>query len=177
MRVAPRLSRLATCWSLIVVFHALPAKPETTKKQASFGIFEVVDCDKSGQKPIPLKGSGGKEKYCLAPEAIVDQRHLQSAKGSRNALGEPMLELRLTEQGGQLMQKATRRLLEEHSADQPFPRLAILANGELIEAPTLRSAIVDALVIQGNFSQDDVDELVEILTGRGKDRIPNRQKT
>lgn len=177
MRVAPRLCRLATCWSLIVIFHALPAKPETKKKQASFGIFEVVDCHESGQKPIPLKGSSSKEKYCFAPKAIVDQRHLQSAKSSRNALGEPMLELTLTEQGGQLMQKATRRLMEEHEGKGEFPRLAILANGELISAPTLRSVIVDALVVQGNFSQDDVDELVELLTGRGKGRIPNRQKT
>ena len=174
---APRLCRLAICWSLIVVFHALPAKSETAKKQASFGIFEVVDCQENGQKPITLKGSAGKEQYCLAPEAIVDQRHLQLARGSRDDLGEPRLELRLTEQGGQLMQKATRRLMEEHEGKGDFPRLAILVNGELLSAPTLRSVIVDALVIQGNFSQDDVDELVELLTGRGKDRIPSRQKT
>jgi len=177
MRVAPRLCRLAICWSLIVIVQALPTKSETTKKQASFGIFEVVNCQESGQKPITLKGSAGKEKYCLAPEAIVDQRHLQSARGSRDDLGEPRLELRLTEQGGQLMQKATRRLVEEHEEGKgDFPRLAILVNGELLSAPTLRSVIVDALVVQGNFSQDDVDELVELLTGKGKDRIPGRQK-
>jgi hypothetical protein len=76
------------------------------------------------------------------------------------------------------MQKATRRLMEEHEEGKgDFPRLAILVNGELLSAPTLRSVIVDALVVQGNFSQDDVDELVELLTGRGKHRIPGRQKT
>jgi preprotein translocase subunit SecD len=136
-----------------------------------------VDCHKSGQKPIALKGSSGKEKYCLARKAIVDQRHLQSARGSRDASGEPMLVLELTEQGGQLMQKATRRMLEEHETKGDMPRLAILTNGELLSAATLRSVIVDALVVQGNFSQDDVDELVELLTGKGKDRMPNRQKT
>ena len=87
-----------------------------------------------------------------------------------------MLVLELTEQGGQLMQKATRRMLEEHETKGDMPRLAILTNGELLSAATLRSVIVDALVVQGNFSQDDVDELVELLTGKGKDRIPNRQK-
>lgn len=53
------------------------------------------------------------------------------------------------------------------TANHVDERLAMVVDGEVIIAPTIQSAITDGIVhITGDYTQDDVTELLDKITGR-----------
>lgn len=74
---------------------------------------------------------------------------------SRDGQGRPSVGVELDERGGELM-----RQLSGGHVGQP---LAVLVDGEVQMAPTLQSRIDRKLTITGNFSDEEVDQLVQHL--------------
>ena len=140
---------------------AMPAQPPKAQKPLIFAVFEIVDCKNAGARPMVMKGKEKKEKYCVASKPIVDQTHLQAASGATSSDGRPELELTLTEEGGQLMEKATQRIIDQH--DQYQSHLGIVVHGELLQVPTLTGVVSSKLMVQGGLTQEDVDEIVTFL--------------
>jgi preprotein translocase subunit SecD len=143
----------------------------------SLGIFEVVDCTTTGAKKMLLQKAEGNQEFCLAGKPIVDQTHLKDAKGATGADGRPVLELTLSEPGGQVMAKATQQMMEKSSATGRLGSLGLVIEGRLVSAADLRGVIVDRFVVQGNFTRDQIDEMVALLTGRPKKTPVGTRKT
>src|SRR5437016_2593149 len=92
---------------------AVCTRPIAAQQEFTFGIYEEVDCHSAGAHSMVFKDkdNGKTEKHCLASKPIVDQSHLRLADRHKNSEGHPVLRLFLTRQAGELMQKATQRLM------------------------------------------------------------------
>jgi preprotein translocase subunit SecD len=93
---------------------------------------------------------------------LLDQSALKSAKPGKDNLGNPILDIAMTEAGAKQFAVITRQHLHE--------RLAIVVNGQLCEAPMVQSEIPGGLVeITGNFSSQEIRDLAKKLnTAAGK---------
>ncbi len=172
--------RLVACMSLVALFHVASIRSEAASKRGAFGIFEVIDCPKTGAKPMKLKRGEHEEEYCLAAKPIVDQTHLKAAKSESDALGRPELELELTDEGARAMRKITQRIMSEHAVRGDQGTLALVVNGKLLTIAQLMSVIKDRLALAlttSGFSREEVDELASFLMGREKAPPPGLRKT
>jgi preprotein translocase subunit SecD len=162
MRKEPGIHRI-TAYTLLISLLTLIVPLRAAEDSVSFAVFEVVDCHSTSAKSMVLKRSKRKEKYCIAPQPIVDQTHLKTAASSTDALGRPQLELTLTEEGGELMQKATQRIMQQ---DPHRGQVGIVVDDELLYVPTVRGVTTDSIVVQGGFTQKEVDGIVHLLQKR-----------
>ena len=102
---------------------------------------------------------GTDKKIYLHKTAELTNSDITSAKPGRDADKMPCVELTLTAQGSEKIQKLTR----EHR-DKP---LAILIDGKVISAPTIRAAISGpSVTISGNYTQEEVENLAKAINGK-----------
>src|SRR5438270_8613481 len=153
-------------FTLLVFMLAGLVRPVAAQEVSAFAVFEVVDCKAPGVKSMVLKGT--KEKHCLASKPIVDQNHLKMASSHTTGDGEPQLRLYLTEPGGELMRKATKRIMREHQVDHNRGALGIVVRGELLHVPTLRDVVSDEIILSGGLKQEEIDELVYFLQAKAR---------
>ena len=132
----------------------------TEAKPVSFGIFEVIDC-KPGSQPMPLRGAT--DKYCLAAEALIRETDVRLAQSRMSESGQPELNLYFTLQTGRRLHEATERIYSEHLKRGDLSAMAVVVDGTLVAAPTLRSTIDDSLVLQNFFTQEEADGLAASL--------------
>ena len=71
--------------------------------------------------------------------------------------------LRFTSDGEEAFASATRRIAEENERTQTVGQLAIILDGELYSAPTVREEIRGGAEISGQFTQREAQELSNVL--------------
>ena len=92
----------------------------------------------------------------------VDGSHLHSASAGFDDTANPSVNFRMNFQGARLFEHLTGQNLPDRQTGL-FRRLGIVMDDELISAPQLRSMISDNGQITGQFTQAEVDSLVNVL--------------
>lgn len=172
MSIRSLLLPLAVSLALTSAGHAAFKISET--RNGSFGVYEVVDCDVAGARPKLMKAETGAIVYCIAAKPIVDKKHLKWATAGTNEAGTAYLSLKLTKEGGRIMEAASRRLLDEKEArgGSGEVRLAIVVNGKLFWAPYLRSVIKDELFVEGTYTESQMDKIADDLNRKKGEAYP-----
>lgn len=86
----------------------------------------------------------------------------------------PTVHFRFNQRGGYLFSQLTSAHLPREGTNFKT-RLAILLNDELYSAPTIDNVISDSGEIRGNFTQEEVDELVSVLNA-GALQVPLKKQ-
>lgn len=88
--------------------------------------------------------------------------HVERAVVLPDAKGRPAVILTLTEEGGRRMQRLTQRYQPISAFGQPrYFHLAIIYDGRIEAAPTINAVIQRDIAIEGNFSEREMEQLVE----------------
>ena len=98
------------------------------------------------------------------PESPIDENDILSAAARRSQNDEERYEVyvELTSGGAKRMTEATKRLLKKSESDEKL-RLAIMVNGEAVMAPRLQSVLSNSLVISGQFTKAEAENLAVLL--------------
>ncbi|WP_269537588.1 protein translocase subunit SecD [Cerasicoccus fimbriatus] len=94
------------------------------------------------------------------PEAhgdIIDEAYIDMSTGS------PMVGFTTTSEGSEIMKNMTQRIVDENASTRTDELLVVVLDGELESAATVQSAISRNGQITGNYSQDEVIQLVSAL--------------
>jgi len=93
--------------------------------------------------------------YAVEKRRTVTGRDLRTAKPEQNNMGSPIVGFSFTPDGA----KSFATLTGEHIGSG----LAIVLDGTVVTAPVIKSKISDSGVIEGSFTQQEVDDLVTVL--------------
>lgn len=101
------------------------------------------------------------EKYVLGP-AEVDGKDVDDAKGQLDQQrGMWIVTMDFTSSGAKKFQKITSRLSQQQP---PMNQFAIVLDGEVVSAPSVRTALSANAEISGNFTQESAQDLGNILS-------------
>lgn len=96
------------------------------------------------------------------PEKAVTGRYLRNAQAQMDESGQMAVGFTFTPRGGQLFSQLTDKYKPDKT--EGFERrLAVLLNGEIQTAPTIRTRISDRGQITGNFKREEIDQLISVL--------------
>ena len=133
---------------------------DCTNKQARVKIGENV---KPGEPTVGCgqNSDGQWEKYLLGP-AEVDGKDVDDAKGQLDQQrGMWIVTMDFTNSGAKKFQKITGRLSQQQA---PMNQFAIVLDGEVVSAPSVRTALSANAEISGNFTQESAQDLGNILS-------------
>ncbi|MGW1428958.1 protein translocase subunit SecD [Streptomyces sp. NPDC002431] len=135
--------------------------------------FEALDCSSAasrakatqGAKPTePVVACGSKEdgwpKYILGP-AEVSGTDVDNAKAALDQNGQWIVQMEFTKSGAKQFQKITGRLAAQQ---QPQNQFAIALDGEVVSAPSVRTALSANAEISGSFTQQSAEDLANVLS-------------
>ncbi len=97
----------------------------------------------------------GKQFYLVDKTRVITGRDLKTARPGQGRLGEPVVNFSLTAQGSKLFGDATGANIGTG--------LAIILDGKVVSAPRINARITDSGVIEGGFTQQEVDDLTTTL--------------
>lgn len=97
----------------------------------------------------------GQTFYALEKRRVITGRDLRSAAPSRGQFGQPVVQFMLSAEGAQMFGKAT--------GDNVGRGLAIVLDGKVVSAPRINSRITDSGIIEGSFTDQEVQDLVTTL--------------
>ncbi|HLF55700.1 MAG TPA: protein translocase subunit SecD [Thermoanaerobaculia bacterium] len=97
----------------------------------------------------------GQTFYALEKRRVITGRDLRSANPSRGQLGQPVVAFMLSADGARAFGEATGANVGRG--------LAIVLDGKVVSAPRINSRITDSGIIEGNFSDQDAQDLVTTL--------------
>jgi preprotein translocase subunit SecD len=97
----------------------------------------------------------GKKYYAVEKRRSVTGRDLKTARPSLGQFNDPIVEFSLTPDGS--------REFGELTGKNTGQGLAIVLDGRVVSAPVIRSRIVDSGIIEGNFTQQEVEDLSTVL--------------
>jgi preprotein translocase subunit SecD len=97
----------------------------------------------------------GKQFYLVEKQRVITGRDLKTARPGQGKLGEPVVNFSLTAQGSKLFGDATGANIGTG--------LAIILDGKVVSAPRINARITDSGVIEGGFTQQEVDDLTTTL--------------
>ncbi|MEP7011093.1 MAG: protein translocase subunit SecD [Acidobacteriota bacterium] len=97
----------------------------------------------------------GKQFYLVEKQRVITGRDLKTARPGQGKLGEPVVNFSLTAQGSKLFGDAT--------GSNIGTGLAIVLDGKVVSAPRINARITDSGVIEGGFTQQEVDDLTTTL--------------
>lgn len=149
-----------------------PADPATAKLQEEFAKLDCTDPkqrSEAGQNAKPTDsivacGSnvpGSYEKYVLGP-AEVSGSDVDDAKGAiEQQTGEWIVSMEFTSAGAKKFQTITGRLSQQQP---PMNQFAIVLDGEVVSAPSVRTALSKNAQISGSFDQQSAEDLGNILS-------------
>jgi preprotein translocase subunit SecD len=86
---------------------------------------------------------------------VITGRDLKTARPGQGRLGEPVVNFGLTAEGSKLFGDATGANIGTG--------LAIILDGKVVSAPRINAKITDSGVIEGGFTQQEVDDLTTTL--------------
>ncbi|MCT6780992.1 protein translocase subunit SecD [Streptomyces sp. CS7] len=148
------------------------ADPATAKLQEEFTKLDCTDPKQRSEagknaKPtdsIVACGSnvpGSYEKYILGP-AEVSGSDVDDAKGAIDQQsGEWIVSMEFTSKGAKKFQTITGRLSQQQP---PMNQFAIVLDGEVVSAPSVRTALSKNAQISGSFDQQSAEDLGNILS-------------
>lgn len=96
------------------------------------------------------------------PEKAVTGRYLTQAQAQMDDNGQMAVGFNFSARGGQLFSQLTDKYKPDKT-DGFERRLAVLLNGEIQTAPTIRTRISDRGQITGNFKREEIDQLISVL--------------
>jgi preprotein translocase subunit SecD len=97
----------------------------------------------------------GQQFYALQKRRVITGRDLKTAQPSRNQFGQPVVQFLLTADGAQRFGEATGANVGRG--------LAIVLDGKVVSAPRINSRITDSGIIEGSFTDEQVQDLVTTL--------------
>ncbi len=97
----------------------------------------------------------GQQYWILEKRRVITGRDLKTARPSTGEFNEPTVSFILTSEGGKKFGDVT--------GENIGRGLAIVLDGRVISAPTIQDRITDQGVIHGNFSFQEVQDLVTVL--------------
>lgn len=97
----------------------------------------------------------GQEFYAVEKKRVITGRDLRSASPGNDEFQRPAVNFTLTADGG--------RIFGEVTAANVGRPLAIVLDNKVISAPNINSRITDAGIIQGRFTQQEVQDMVTVL--------------
>ncbi|MFJ6515479.1 protein translocase subunit SecD [Streptomyces sp. NPDC091406] len=148
------------------------ADPATAKLQEEFAKLDCTDPKQrteAGQNAKPTDsivacGSnvpGSYEKYILGP-AEVSGSDVDDAKGAIDQQsGQWIVSMEFTSTGAKKFQTITGRLAQQQP---PMNQFAIVLDGEVVSAPSVRTALSKNAQISGSFDQQSAEDLGNILS-------------
>ncbi|WNF26024.1 protein translocase subunit SecD [Streptomyces sp. C11-1] len=146
--------------------------PATAKLQEEFAKLDCTDPEQrseAGQDAKPTDsivacGSnvpGSYEKYVLGP-AEVSGSDVDDAKAAIDQqTGQWIVSMEFTSAGAKKFQTITGRLSQQQP---PMNQFAIVLDGEVVSAPSVRTALSKNAQISGSFDQQSAEELGNILS-------------
>ncbi len=96
------------------------------------------------------------------PERAVTGKFLTQAQAQMDENGQMAVGFTFSARGGQLFSQLTDRYKPD-KVESFERRLAVLLNGEIQTAPTIRTRIGDRGQITGNFKREEIDQLISVL--------------
>lgn len=148
------------------------ADPATAKLQEEFAKLDCTDPKQrtdagknaKATDSIVACGSnvpGSYEKYILGP-AEVSGSDVDDAKGAIDQqTGEWIVSMEFTSAGAKKFQTITGRLSQQQP---PMNQFAIVLDGEVVSAPSVRQALSKNAQISGSFTQQSAEDLGNILS-------------
>ncbi|MFI8357900.1 protein translocase subunit SecD [Streptomyces cyaneofuscatus] len=148
------------------------ADPATAKLQEEFAKLNCADPEQraaAGKDALPTDsivacGSnvpGSYEKYILGP-AEVSGGDVDDAKGAIDQqTGEWIVSMEFSSAGAKKFQTITSRLSQQQP---PMNQFAIVLDGEVVSAPSVRTALSKNAQISGSFNQQSAEDLGNILS-------------
>ena len=142
-------------------------------KQGPVGRWVPIKPDSIGQFSNPIfttrvldRGSKGQEVQLLV---VIDQwnvtgAYLNGASSAIDEMARPAVDFRFNFTGGALFEKLTQFNLPQNNQ---YNYLTIILDGIVQSAPRIQSTISERGQITGEFTQQEVDDLAEILTAGG----------
>ncbi len=97
----------------------------------------------------------GKSFYAVEKRRTVTGRDLSNASPGRGQFGQPIVEFTFTPTGAQAFGELTGQNVGNG--------LAIVLDGRVVSAPVIKSRIAERGQIEGNFTQQEVQDLVTVL--------------
>jgi preprotein translocase subunit SecD len=98
----------------------------------------------------------GQRFYAVERRRVITGRDLKSARPGRGQFNEPVVNFNLTPEGARLFGKAT--------GDNVGRALAIILDGKVMSAPRINDRITDSGLIEGAFTQSEVEDLSTVLS-------------
>jgi preprotein translocase subunit SecD len=136
------------------------ALEKMTAKSSRLQIRLVLRAGEEGEADELAEASG--QKLRVSREILLNETAFASAaKGASPSSGKPIVEAKLNEAGANQMEWVTSRNIGR--------KLAIVFDGKLLMAPTIRSTIRGALTIDGGtngFAAGDVERIVDALNNK-----------
>ncbi|OCC08868.1 protein translocase subunit SecD [Streptomyces sp. PTY087I2] len=148
------------------------ADPATAKLQEEFAKLDCTDPKQRTEAGKNAKATdtivacgsnvpGSYEKYILGP-AEVSGSDVDDAKGAIDQqTGEWIVSMEFTSKGAKKFQTITSRLSQQQP---PMNQFAIVLDGEVVSAPSVRTALSKNAQISGSFTQQSAEDLGNILS-------------
>ncbi|CAM5468704.1 MULTISPECIES: protein translocase subunit SecD [Streptomyces] len=148
------------------------ADPATAKLQEEFAKLDCTDPKQRTEAGKNAKATdtivacgsnvpGSYEKYILGP-AEVSGGDVDDAKGAIDQqTGEWIVSMEFTSKGAKKFQTITSRLSQQQP---PMNQFAIVLDGEVVSAPSVRTALSKNAQISGSFTQQSAEDLGNILS-------------
>jgi preprotein translocase subunit SecD len=113
---------------------------------------EIMEGDRTDKETRQVVG---KEYYALEKRRVITGRDLKNARPSQGQFNQPVVQFSMTAAGAQAFGAATGANVGRG--------LAIVLDGRVVSAPRINSRITDSGIIEGNFTQQEVDDLSTVL--------------
>jgi preprotein translocase subunit SecD len=97
----------------------------------------------------------GKVSYAVERRPLITSADIETARLGLGERGNPIVEIRFTEDAAEVLGKAT-----EANIGSP---LAFVLDGKVVSAPAIRARIEDEGILERNFTEAEADELAALL--------------
>ena len=97
----------------------------------------------------------GQSFFALEKKRVITGRDLRSASPGTGKFNQPVVQFTLTPDGGRLFGDATGANIGRG--------LAIVLDGKVMSSPRINAKITDSGIIEGRFTQQEVQDLVTVL--------------
>ncbi|QEG19499.1 preprotein translocase subunit SecD [Gimesia maris] len=134
-------------FAVLVSFLLYPGEQLHAQESAPQLEFRLADdTETTGWQKMEVRGSD--KTVFVSNEVSLHGGHIEKVSFYKDLNGNPSVGLTLTEDGAKVMKETTSKNQNK--------KLAILLNGKVINAPTIRSTIAKEVQITGRFDKDDL---------------------
>ncbi|MDJ0839898.1 MAG: protein translocase subunit SecD [Acidobacteriota bacterium] len=105
-----------------------------------------------GGKAFRQVDTMGNTSFMWLQDVMLTARNIANVNVTRDSSGLPAVGVVLNREGGEIMNRESKNNIDN--------QLAIVLDGEVISAPAIRTQLAERFVIEGNFTQQEVSDLV-----------------